>query len=416
MTQPLTALADQTRLMMASSTQGQNAPTWQQYNGYGAQTGGLWGGVGSTLGSLFGRTDQQGNVPGNYPLPGGNYGFQTPSDVSIPSFGGPYSQSGTTPSFGLMAGANNALLQGGPAGGLLDELRGGASTNIAQMFSGPQVANFSGIPAANDPTAAISGMLSGQGRYDLVQNAVRAGAQPTLDILSEDIMPALRSRTVGSGGNATGEIKDLNRIVPRVMRDITNAGTQAALGEYNRAMGARDQAAGLMSGLGMDARKFGAGLEQNAMDTYRNQVLGLGNLVGGLTGQQSQDMRAGLLTMPQTIQAGLMPMQMMQQYGGYERDLREQALQDSLNRWNLYQNRPMEMSNWFNQILSGVPGLGGTQTSQMPEGSPAAGALSGGIAGMGLHSLLTSGASPILASNPGLWPFLLGGAALGGLL
>jgi len=331
-----------------------------------------------------------------------------------PQFGGGYTQSGATPSYGLMAGANNALLQGGPAAGAMGALGGTMAGNIAQMFGGPTVAPYAGIPAAVDPTNAMASMLSGQGNYGLVQDAVRAGAQPVLDRLFEDVMPQLRSSGIAAA-NPTGEIKDLNRIVPRVMRDITNAGTQAALGEYNRAMGSRDAAASQMSNLAQQAQQFGSNLQQNALDNYRQQVLGLGGIGTDLLGQQSADMRAGLAMMPQTIQTGMMPEQYMQQYGQFQQGFEQAALQDAINRWNFTQNQPLEMANWYNQILSGVPGLGSTTTSSVA-GNPMAGAAGGAMAGAGLGSLLPSAAGAQgLAAFGGPIPLLLGALA-GGFL
>lgn len=336
------------------------------------------------------------------------------SPYSLAQFGGPYSQMGATPDFSLMAGANNALLMGGPGAGAMDALGGTMTGNLTSMFGGPSVAPYAGISGANDPTQAISNMLSGQGNYGLVQQAVAAGAQPTIDRLFEDVLPQLRSRGIAAA-NPTGEIKDINRIVPRVMRDISNIGTQAALGEYNRALGAQGTAAQLMAPLGQRSSEFGASLQQNAMDTYRQQVLGLGGLGTDLLGQQSGDIRAGLAMMPQTIQTGMMPAQQMQQFGNFQAGFEQSALQDAINRWNFEENRPIEMMNWYNQLIQGVPGLGGTQTSSVAT-NPMAGAAGGAMAGAGLGSM--AGATSLMGvagASPPLWPFLLAGGLAGGL-
>jgi len=396
---------------------------------YGPGTGGYVGTDGQWEETYGGGGPNTGTSPTyslGYPVGTPNYGevWQNPAANPVgatggapnfgwPQFGGGYTQSGATPSYGLMAGANNALLQGGPAAGAMGALGGTMAGNIAQMFGGPTVAPYAGIPAGVDPTNAMAAMLSGQGNYGVVQDAVRAGAQPMLDTLFEDVMPQLRSRGI-SAANPTGEIKDLNRIVPRVMRDITNMGTQATLGEYNRAMGSRDAAASQMSNLAQQAQQFGSNLQQNALDNYRQQVLGLGGLGTDLLGQQSADMRAGLAMMPQTIQTGMMPEQYMQQYGQFQQGFEQSALQDAINRWNFTQNQPLEMANWYNQILSGVPGLGSSQTSSVA-GNPMAGAAGGALAGGGIASMLNAGSLTPLTSQPYLWPLLIGGGLLGAM-
>jgi hypothetical protein len=396
---------------------------------YGPGTGGYVGTDGQWEETYGGGGPNTGTSPTyslGYPVGTPNYGevWQNPAANPVgatggapnfgwPQFGGGYTQSGATPSYGLMAGANNALLQGGPAAGAMGALGGTMAGNIAQMFGGPTVAPYAGIPAGVDPTNAMAAMLSGQGNYGVVQDAVRAGAQPMLDTLFEDVMPQLRSRGI-SAANPTGEIKDLNRIVPRVMRDITNMGTQATLGEYNRAMGSRDAAASQMSNLAQQAQQFGSNLQQNALDNYRQQVLGLGGLGTDLLGQQSADMRAGLAMMPQTIQTGMMPEQYMQQYGQFQQGFEQSALQDAINRWNFTQNQPLEMANWYNQILSGVPGLGSSQTSSVA-GNPMAGAAGGALAGGGIASMLNAGSNVALSTQPYLWPLLIGGGLLGAM-
>ncbi len=348
----------------------QNYPNLPQLNNAQVYSGGMMGGMG-------GQPGQPGGAPGGQ---------------------------GGLPDFSSMANATNFLSRGGSAAGANQAINPMMLGNLQGMFQGPQNqiqdqnfnwqsnwqpgAGASGF--ANDPTQAINSMLSGQPDYSAAQAATRAGAQPTLDALKEDIMPALRSRTAGSN-NATGEIKDLNRIVPRVMRDITNAGTQATLGEYNRAMGSRDAAAGLAGGLGaqysgmglqnqgmgLDASRFGAGLgletdmaQQSGLDRYRDQSLGLGSLGQGFMGQQSADMATGGQMMPGAIQTGMVPADMLGGYGDFVSANENLGLQDAMSRWDYNANQPYQMQDWLSGILSGAGGLGGTQTMQGAGGNP----------------------------------------------
>jgi hypothetical protein len=315
------------------------------------------------------------------------------------------------PSYDLMTDAQNHLLMGGPAGGMSGGINPMFMGNLGSMFGGYQNQirdhrnlfqnqqtpwDFTpGHTGAPDPSAAINQMLSGTPDYAAVQAATRAGAQPTLDILREDVLPQLRGQTVATN-NMTGEIKDQNRIIPRVMRDITNAGTQAALGEYNRAMGSRERGAQLAGGLGaqyagmgLQGAQFGAGLGENfldrgmnqgafnaslglqgdqarqgALDTYRNQVLGLGNLGAGLSGQAASNMLGGIGSMPTTTGLGLMPGELMGARGDFWNMYDNLGIQDQMNRWDYEQNLPYRNQDWYMQQLQGTAGLGGTTTQQ----------------------------------------------------
>jgi hypothetical protein len=443
---------------------------------------------------------------------------------------------GVTPSFDLMAGQANRMLGG--ATGLGSYARGVsplAMANLHSAFSGPQnmintpgqsyqpqgvnlgfspgALNFGfqtpdltrGIgtpqldPGRFDPNIvrqdinpALGEMLSGEGDYGRVQEAVRAGAQPTLDILKEDILPGLRSRTVSSS-NPTGEIKDLNRIVPRVMRDISNMGTQAALGEYNRAKGAQQvganlagtlgtqgyglglQGAGTQAGLeqatqgltgdlrsrmaGLDfgateqqagLDRFGQGLglqaattqaglnqalqnqrmgasqfdvgtglqadiaRQGALNAFRGDTLGLGNLGLGANQGLSQDISRGMAMYPGVIQQGMLPMQTLGQYGDMVQNYENAGIQEDMNRYNFYQQRPMNMQQYMSGILSGAGGLGGTTTSQGPGSNPMLGAAGGALGGAGLASMLSS-AGALNSWNPWGWAMMGGGALLGAM-
>lgn len=325
----------------------------------------------------------------NQGVGGGMVPGWTPGGPPRPPTGG--FGSGIAPQYGNQVAANQAMLTGQtPTAALLGQVNPMAGQALARGFGAPiSVIGESGFDSSlGDPRGAFQQMLSGQPNYDMVQDAVRAGAQPTLDILREDIMPGLRSRTVGTN-NATGEIKELNRIVPRVMRDITNAGTQAALGEYNRALGSRDSAAGMLGNLGMGLGQMGLSEDiarQGALESYRGAGLGLGGLGASLGGQFSSDMAAGVNQFGNVLGTGMAPMGMMQDYGNFTAGFENQALQDAMNRWNYQQQLPMDMANWYSGILSGAGGLGGTTTSRQ-NSDPLA--MAGGMAMMALPFMLS---------------------------
>jgi hypothetical protein len=90
----------------------------------------------------------------------------------------------------------------------------------------------------------------------------------------------------------------------------------------------------------------------------------------------------------------------------------QQALDDAMQRWNAYEARPWEQLGRLNSILTGAGALGGTQTTQAPGASPAAGILGGGMAGAGILGSMGGMAAlgPLGLGLP------LGGALLGGLM
>lgn len=314
-----------------------------------------------------------------------------------------------------------------------------------------------------DPNAAIGQMLSGQGDYSQLGDLTKAVADPMINMLQEDIMPSIVSQAVGTN-NQTSLAKDINRIVPRVMENISNQSTQLGFQEMQRAKDAQNQGAGLatqagltqggqglqayglglqgagtqaglesntdqfLSSLGLSAAGQQAGLDQNyqqmmsslglsnaglglqsdiaqqgANDAYRQDILGLGGLSSGLSGQMSDDMYRGAGLIPGAIQTGLMPSQTSGAYADYQRGLAEAALGDDMARYNYGQNIDKDMLSWYAQQLNGTAGIGGTTTTPYQSGGMG-GALGGAATGAGL-------ASSLALSNP--WTAALAG--IGGL-
>jgi hypothetical protein len=122
---------------------------------------------------------------------------------------------------------------------------------------------------------------------------------------------------------------------------------------------------------GMNQGAFNASLglqgdqaRQGALDTYRNQVLGLGNLGAGLSGQAASNMLGGIGSMPTTTGLGLMPGELMGARGDFWNMYDNLGIQDQMNRWDYEQNLPYRNQDWYMQQLQGTAGLGGTTTQQ----------------------------------------------------
>jgi hypothetical protein len=90
----------------------------------------------------------------------------------------------------------------------------------------------------------------------------------------------------------------------------------------------------------------------------------------------------------------------------------QEALNDSIAKWNAYQARPWEQLGRLNSIATGAGALGGTSVTAQPGASPLAGILGGGMAGGSILGSLGGMAAlgPFGAALP------IGGALLGGLM
>ena len=212
---------------------------------------------------------------------------------------------------------------------------------------------------------------------------------------------------------------------------------------WQQAMADRSNAANLVSTGGLSA--YGLGLQGAGMQSdlqralaqqnlqtdtanaglwnqYRSDLLGLGNLAGGLAGNQSTAAARWGSLFPSLAQAGQAPSADALAYGNYQRGIMENALGSDVNRFNFYQQEPYDRLGFYNQILSGTSGLGGTTTARdgTAGGFSGLGALGGGLgtyglaAGAGMTGTAATAAAPAIAASPWLWPLVLGGAALGG--
>lgn len=137
----------------------------------------------------------------------------------------------------------------------------------------------------------------------------------------------------------------------------------------------------------------------------------LAQLYGSAYGTGLEAQNRALALAPQTLQASLMPSQVMGQVGDFYRGFDEMALGSNMDRWNYNQNLPYQnLSNYMN-VLQGAP-WGSSTTGQAPGTSPLIGALGGGLAGAAAAPMM---GSMLGLANPVTWPFALGGAVLGGL-
>lgn len=268
--------------------------------------------------------------------------------------------------YGNAVGGVNSLLSGGGMGNLAGQI-GGTGLNALQGW------NSFGTAGSLDATGAINQMLSGQPDYGGLQSAVDAANAPILRQFEQEIMPSLNSRATFLN-NETGGVKALNKVLPEIGQRMS----ENAQGIYNqerlRALSDRNQAAGLVSQGGLSANQG---------------ALGYGNLLGNLYGGASGDIARGLGLFGSIGQMGEQPGNLNSQFADWGAGFQNQALQDDMNRWNYYQSQPQDMATWYNQIVNGTAGLGGTTKGPSGgSGGTAMGALGGAAAGAGLASTL----------------------------
>jgi len=346
----------------------------------------------------------------------GNYGFSTSLD--------PYS---LTPNFGQAGGLDARSTLQNQLGGQLDS-----------QFQGA-------IGQANAPLAGL-----GTPDYSGLQGAIDAANAPLLRQLQQDIIPGLNQRATFLN-NETGGIKTLNRVLPDVAERMSQNATGLYEAERQRAAAERAAAAGQMSsqtaglmgqglgqafsgqqnaanlisqgglsayGLGLQGATTEAGLQQalagqnlatdttnaNLANQYQQNLLGLGGLAGQLAGAQGTDAARWGALFPSLAQAGATPYQNQLAYGSYQRGIAENALQDQINRYNFQQQEPYDRLAFYNQMLQGTAGLGGTSRTSTGSSMSGLGALGGAATGAQLGSML-----PIPGGT-------LVGAGLGGLL
>jgi len=132
------------------------------------------------------------------------------------------------------------------------------------------------------------------------------------------------------------------------------------------------------------------------------------NYLGGLTAQNQAAALSPTLANQDYYDIG-----QLANVGTQKESLSQQQLQDQINRYNFYQNRPYQMLQNYSGLLQGTPAIGGSSVSTAPSAGIGQNLLGGGLAGAGMWSMLNPGMAATLGATA---PWALGGAALMGLL
>jgi len=156
----------------------------------------------------------------------------------------------------------------------------------------------------------------------------------------------------------------------------------------------------------------GTGLEQQG---YMGSM-GLGmqgaNLGQNAFANERRNMMQGTAMAPTLAQMDYQDIGQLLGVGGQVEQQGQRQLQDSMNRYNFYQNRPdQQLQNYAATVLGNVGQLGGTRSGQQPiygsNGGGFSGAMGGALGGAGLANMLSL-SNPVSAGLAGL-------GALGGM-
>ncbi|MFY4731332.1 hypothetical protein [Nitrospira sp. BLG_2] len=380
----------------------------------GGLAGGLLGGSGGSSGGLPKWLKSQykdlaanvGNIAPQQYYPGQTYVGALPSELA--AFGqrdsynqGIFGQGGPFASlFGQMGNQLSGNTFGGQMAGALSPY---ATSGLMDVFNqGPGSLgqyNFDtnlgalGRSGGLDARGALQSALSGTPDYSGAQGAIDAANAPLLRQFNEQLIPGLNQKATFLN-NGTGGIKALNQAIPELGQRMSENALGVMEGERQRALGAQQQAASLVSNLGLQRSLANANLGQQQAQMnfqrdlsnaglgsqFRGDLLGLGGLAGNLAGQDATADQRWAAMFPSLFQAGQQPSQDAANFGAFQRMLGEQALQGDMNRFNFYQQEPYNRYGYQAGIFSQLaPGA-----QQQPQGSQGLGILGGALTGMGL--------------------------------
>lgn len=304
-----------------------------------------------------------------------------------------------------------------------------------------------GVAGGLDARGAYAKALEGTPDYAGVQGAIDAANAPLLRQFNEEFIPGLNQKATFTN-NMTGGIKGLNRAVPQLADRMSENALSITEGERQRALGAQERAANAISsggyqgyGLGLSTAQGERGLEQSLAglnlnadqaragmmlndfgtglqgaqfglnqqgmmadinDRYRADLLNLGSLGGQLSGQAGSQQLAAAGMFPSVYNLGRQPGSDALDYANWDRALREDALSADRERFDYLRDQPYNNLGWYSNIINGAASPYGVSTQTQPQGSRAAGALGGALAGYQLGNSL---------GGYGGWGALLGGLA-----
>lgn len=157
-------------------------------------------------------------------------------------------------------------------------------------------------------------------------------------------------------------------------------------------MGRDDPGGAMTSQMATELGNAATSAYANQYNQDRDAALAASGQIHGVLGQGQQNAQGWASMAPQIRNMQFDdPMKMMQVGQAYQQNTQNQINQN-INRWNQVQNRPWNQLQLFNNLIGGLGGGYGTQTTNQPYGSPWSGIFGAGLTGLGaLGGLLGGG-------------------------
>ena len=283
-----------------------------------------------------------------------------------------------------------------PAGGGTQDYLSGVMGQSPQYFGG----QMSQIPQDAFNASASGQMLNANPYLDSMYDSA---ARRVTENFTDTVMPSINASFAASGGTGSGIQREMALDASDVLgQNLTDMANNLYGGNYARERAMQMNAANSLNADDLSRR----GMNQGMAQFQGNLGLNAAQASNQLTGIQGDLQRGAAALAPTAANFDYNNINNLMGVGQAVEGKAGQALQDSINRFNYYQNAP---ENNLARYITAIQGnYGGTTSTEQDVGSnPLAGAAGGALTAGSLASTL--GAAT-------MWPWMLGGGILGGLL
>lgn len=282
------------------------------------------------------------------------------------------------------SGSRPQAMQMGAESALTGEMLANPYTNpVFAATRGLPALGLAGLPAAQGFTGTATGtpygdnpvmqqMLSGSAMDNpFIAPALAASTQEAVQNFQQQVMPGIRSSQIQyqPGGSSRGDIVT-GMAGSGLAQQLANNATKAYMDAQNQAIG---------------QQQFGLGLAEQGRAARAGEALQQfgGAMAPALQGEQaiSQRLGGGMGAYPGVMEAPLGMPQQIADVGMAQRQMSQQQLDESQDRYNFEQNvEAQKLANYMNLIQGNV--FGGQTTTQSTRGGMGL----GGQIGQGLST------------------------------
>ncbi|MBY0431745.1 MAG: hypothetical protein K2Q10_11145 [Rhodospirillales bacterium] len=314
-------------------------------------------------------------------------------------------------------GPAGMLFGGEAAGGML-----GANPYNTALFEAatrPVVEQFRMAVAPQiDANMAAHGRY-GSGAHALAQGQAEGRLASALGDTAANIFGQDYARERGFQENAKTQLQGASDQAAARQLQATGLLGQFSGGDINTRLAGAQGLSAADRGMFDSRLQAGQALAQTDAQARAQQIQAAG-AIGQAWDAERQNQMRGMLFAPQMAQADYQDISMLSNVGQSKEAYDQSLINEQIQRWNYNQQLPVNMLAQYNQLIAG--NYGSTTTTTQPGGGNNAmmgglgGAMAGGALGYGAGAMLGSyGLGAAAFSGPAA-PFVLGGAALGGLL